>query len=217
MPERPRLTAERRDVIGKSVKRLRLGGRVPANLVETLKASIPLQIDERELAAVVRRGQTGHLVELQWDGSSEPVLLDHVEVHAISNRMQHAIFRRVDLNKSVNVTVPVHFEGASPASQSAELAVIHVHNELHISALPAEIPSYLIADITTLVNAGDAVTIGDLRAADGRFEPLLPRAEHVAVVHHARIAVAEVEEAPAAEGAEVAEDAVEEGEKPEEG
>jgi len=184
--ERPSLTAERRTIVGKAVKRLRWTGRIPASLVESHKPTIPVHLNERELAGVVRRGHTGHLVNLTFDGAVEQVLLDDVDVDAITNRLQHAVLRRVDLTKPVHVTVPVHFEGTPPAAQASDLVVIHALNALEVSALPTEIPSYLIADVSGLSLAGDAVRVAELRAADGAFTALADPAAEVAAVHHAR-------------------------------
>ena len=198
MPERPRLTAGLRTVLGKKVKLLRQQGLIPANLVEPHKASIAIQVAERELAALVRRGASGHLVELVRDDEPQPVLMDHVEIDAITDRLVHATFRLVDLSKPVTVAVPVHLEGAAPASELVGLAVIQMVSEIEVSALPAEIPSYLIGDASRLAEVGDEIRVADLRAADGTFEAVTDPAETVAAVHVPRV-VEEEEEVTAAE------------------
>ena len=192
VPARPRLTAERRTVLGKKVKRLRREGLTPANLVEPLKASVAIQVAESELAGLVRHGGSGHLVDLVWCDETQPVLMDQVEIDAITNRLLHATFRRVDLSKPVTVAVPVHLEGTAPASEVADFVVIQALSEIDVSALPAEIPSYLIGDATVLRDVGDEVRVADLRAADGAFEAVTDPSEAVVAVHLARVAEEEV-------------------------
>ena len=172
MPERHRLAAEPRTVLGKKVRRLRREGVIPANLVQAGHPSIAIQVSERALADLVRAQATGQLVELDSPDVSEPVLMDNVEIDTLTNRLVHLTLRKVDLTKRINVMVRVVLEGRAPASDNAEVVVIQDLQEVEVSALPAEIPSSLVAVVSDLVDIGDAVVVGDLRAEDGVYEPV---------------------------------------------
>ena len=182
MPERLSLSSSPRDMLGKKVKRLRQAGVIPANLVEAGSPSRAIQVPERALADLVRAGVTGQLVELASEESSEPVLMDSVEIDSLSNRLVHATFRKVDLTKSVNVMVRVALVGHAPASDIVELVVLQNLTEIEVSALPAEIPSGLEADVSSLTDVGDEIFVGDLKAIDGAYEPLTHPEESVAQV-----------------------------------
>lgn len=172
MPERQRLAAEPRTVLGKKVRRLRREGVIPANLVEAGRPSIAMQVSERALADVVRAQATGQLVDLESPDISEPVLMDDVEIDTLTNRLVHLTLRKVDLTKPINVMVRVSLEGRAPASDNAELLVLQHLQEVEVSALPAEIPSSLMGDVSGLVDIGDEVCVSDLRSADGTYEPV---------------------------------------------
>ena len=172
MPERHRLAAEPRTVLGKKVRRLRREGVIPANLVQAGHPSIAIQVSERALADLVRAQATGQLVELDSPDVSEPVLMDSVEIDTLTNRLVHLTLRKVDLTKRINVMVRVVLEGYAPASDNAEVVVIQDLQEVEVSALPAEIPTSLVAVVSDLVDIGDAVVVGDLRAEDGVYEPV---------------------------------------------
>ena len=169
-------------MLGKKVKRLRRAGLIPANLVEAGSPSRAIQGPERDLADLVRAGVTGQLVELASEESSEPVLMDSVEIDSLSNRLVHATFRKVDLTKSVNVMVRVVLVGHAPASDIVDLVVLQNLTEIEVSALPTEIPSGLEADVSSLTDVGDEVFVGDLKAIDGAYEPLTHPEESVAQV-----------------------------------
>ncbi len=193
MPERPQLHATERSIRGKRVKLLRQSGEIPANLVEPRRGSTAIQVPERELADLVRHGGAGHLVDLIQDGKTEPVLTESVDLDALTNRLVHAVFRRVDLTKPVTVQVPVQLEGTAPAAEVPDLVVIQTLNEIEVSALPTEIPSRLIGDATSLAEAGDGLLVESLRAADGKYTLVTDPSAAVAAVHFARIAVEEEE------------------------
>ena len=197
MPERPRLTASQREAFGRKVKRLRLSGFVPANIVSPNQPSMAVQVHERDLAALVRRGAGGRLLDLEWEGSTEAMLFDEYELDPITDRLRHATFRRVDLTKPVNVEVAIDLQGTAPAAGTSGLAVIQALTALQVSALPIEIPSLLTADISGLEEPGDEIVVGDLQALDGAYELVSDPSEPVIAVHVLR--VQEEEEEPADE------------------
>ena len=207
MPERHRLAAEPRTVLGKKVRRLRREGVIPANLVQAGHASIAMQVSERALADLVRAQATGQLVDLESSDISEPVLMDSVEIDTLTNRLVHLTLRKVDLTKAINVMVRVQLEGRAPASDNSELVVLQLLQDVEVSALPTEIPSSLIADVSDLVDVGDEVVVGDLRAEDGAYEPVDDPDVIVVQVTAARTVEEEeeeedLEEMPLEEGAE---------------
>lgn len=206
MPERQRLAAEPRTVLGKKVRRLRREGLIPANLVQAGRPSIAMQVSERALADLVRAQATGHLVDLESPDVSEPVLMDSVEIDTLTNRLIHVTLRKVNLSKPIELMVRVSLEGHAPASDNALVVVIQHLQEVEVSALPTEIPSSLIADISGLVDVGDAVAVGDLRAEDGAYEPVIHPDEMVVQVTAARTVEEdevdeELDEVPMEEGA----------------
>lgn len=214
MPERQRLAAEPRTVLGKKVRRLRREGVIPANLVQAGHPSIAMQVSERALADLVRAQATGQLVDLDSPDISEPVLMDAVDIDTLTNRLVHLTLRKVDLTKPINVMVRVSLEGHAPASDNSEAVVLQQLQDVQVSALPTEIPSSLIADVSNLIDVGDEVVVDDLQAEDGAYEPVDDPQATVIQVTAAR-AVEEdeeeddLEEVPLEEGAEATAEAPE--------
>jgi large subunit ribosomal protein L25 len=186
VPERQRLAAEPRTVLGKKVRRLRREGLIPANLVQAGRASIAMQVSERALADLVRAQTTGQLVDLESPDATEPVLMDAVEIDTLTNRLVHVTLRKIDISKPIELMVRVSLTGHAPASDDAEVVVIQNLQEVEVTALPIEIPSSLIADVSSLEEIGDEVRVRDLRAADGAYEPLNDPDEPVIQVIAAR-------------------------------
>ncbi len=182
MPERHRLAAAPRRVFGKKVKRLRREGQIPANVMEAGRSSTAIQAPERDLAELARAQVSGQIIDLQLEGVVAPVLVDGIDVDALTNRLIHATFRKVDMTRPIEVTVRVQLHGSAPASESGEHTVMQLLQEVDVSALPTDIPSLLTADVSGLAEVGDAVLVRDLRAADGAFEPVTAQDAVVAQV-----------------------------------
>src|SRR3954471_15346785 len=85
MPDRPRLAAASRTVIGKKVAHLRREGRLPAVVYGHGVDSESVSVDAHEFELLNRRTAASTLVDLSVDGGrSRPVLVHAIQVHPIS-------------------------------------------------------------------------------------------------------------------------------------
>ena len=167
MPEPQHITAEPRARFGNRVKSLRRSARVPVNLVVPGAKSQPLQVDEHAMAAYVRNhGRTG-LVELQIDGERRLALVDDVDIHPVTRRLLHVVFRHVDADTAVTAEVPLEYVGTAPADARSDLFVVRMLDSLSLNGLPRQIPAVVQVNLENLVDAGDGVHAGDLELAEG--------------------------------------------------
>lgn len=167
MPEPQLIDAEPRVRFGNRVKSLRRSARIPVNLVVPGGESQPLQVDEHSMAAYVRNhGRTG-LVELQVEGERQLALVDDVDIHPVTRRLLHVVFRHVDAGTAVTAEVPLEYVGEAPADARSDLFVVRMLDSLSLNALPRRIPAVVQVNLEVLVDAGDAVHAGDLELDDG--------------------------------------------------
>ena len=186
MPDRPTLTAQARTVFGNRLGHLRRSGVIPANLVVPGSDSVPLQLDEHEMATHLRKLGRGGLVELKMSGDTEVALLQDVDIHPVSSRLQHVIFRHVDMTQPIEVPVNIQFIGDAPADTISGVYVVREVAEVRVRCLPNNIPQEITADISELESAGDSFRIEDLDPIDG-VEFLDEAETPIAVVHLERL------------------------------
>lgn len=167
MAARPAVIVQGRDLFGKKVGRLRSQGIVPVNLVIPGDDSQALQTDERDLVGVLREtGQSG-LVELNSRDATEVALIGDVQVHPVTRRVLHVAFRRIDLNKPIQVAVPIDYVGVAPASAAADRFVAHELQGLEVRCLPDDLPRSIEVDVSSLDQAGDVVRIASVASPEG--------------------------------------------------
>ena len=187
MSETQLITAEPRARFGNRVKTLRRNARIPVNLVVPGGESQPLQVDEHAMAAYVRNhGRTG-LIELQIEGDRQLALVDDVDIHPVTRRLLHVVFRHVDAGTAVTAEVPLEYIGVSPADARSDLFVVRMLDSLSLNGLPRQIPTVVQVDLEQLADAGDAIHAGELPLGDGIT--LMTEAESlVAHVERSRLA-----------------------------
>ena len=156
-----------RSLFGKKVRALRSEGWVPANLVIPGEDSRAFQADERELVAVMKQTARSGLIDLELPDGPEAALIGDLDVHPVTLRLRHITFRKIDLTKPIDVTVPMEFFGDSPASQAGDRFVVHEIMELAVRCLPDAIPQSVSIDESALDQIGDVLRVSSVIAPDG--------------------------------------------------
>lgn len=206
-----KLIAKTRTDLGKGAsRRLRHTDLVPAIVYGAGKAPVSITFEQKELRKVEAiEAFYSSVLDLEIDGASEQVLLKAIQRHAFKEQIQHLDLLRVDATQKLHTTVPLHFinEDSCEAVKNGGV-VAHIVNEIEVSCLPADLPSFLEVDLAN-VELGATVHLSDITLPKGvESAELTKGATHDLSVASITLAkkVAEVEEeevvAPEAEAAE---------------
>ena len=189
------LQATTRTVLGKQVKRLRREGLVPANIYGHNRQSEAVQIPQRELELVAREAGSSGMVELQVDGEKgvRNVLIRRLTYNAVTRRPIHADLYHVRMDEPIVAEVPIHLTGEAPAVRDENGNVLPLLSHVRVRALPGDMPSMIMVDISGLLHVDDAIAVRDLKLPAG-VEAILDPDELVTKVNAPRVIV---EEAPA--------------------
>src|SRR3546814_14000765 len=133
---------------------------------------MPLTVDWRELrAALITDQGLNAVIHLEIDGSRTPTLVKDMQRHKVRRDVLHVDFIRVDLDKTVDVEVPIVIEGEAELVTRENGVVDQVLTALLITAKPADIPSPLVIDISPL-DIGNALRVTDTPLPAGVPPPL---------------------------------------------
>jgi large subunit ribosomal protein L25 len=193
--------AAKRTVQGTSAsRRLRHAGRVPGILYGGKEGPVTIELDHKELFQAARKEAfQSSVITLKLDGQPQSVLLRAMNMHPWKLEVQHVDFQRVLADQKIHMRVPLHFvnQENSPAVKVAGAAVNHVMNDIDISCLPADLPEFILVDLSNLT-IGHSVHVKELQFPKG-VEPVLHRGENPVVASASMPRAAEVEEAAAVE------------------
>jgi len=198
------LEAVKRHTKGKNeARRLRAAGRIPAVMYGAQKAGdapSPEQVtvDPKPFMRILHSASgLNTLITLRvQDGNEARVLVKNVQLDPITHHPLHADFFRVNMDRKINVTVPVTLKGDARGVKVDGGVLDFVHREIEVQVLPANIPDSIEIDITDL-GIGDAVHVRDL-AANASWTPVTDT--DLMILHVISIKVAE-EAAATADGA----------------
>ena len=196
MPDRPRLAAASRTIVGKKVAHLRHEGRLPAVVYGHGLTSESVSVDAHEFELLNRRVGASTLVDLTVDGGkARPVLVYSIQVSPISRRPIHIDLFAVRMTEELTVEVPLVGQGAAPAVELGG-TLVHPTSSVKVRALPDNLPETLHYDLSKLVDYDTLVTVADLDVPDG---VTVQADEHEVIARVLAPRVEVEEEAPAAE------------------
>lgn len=160
--DRLELAVEKRTVVGKGVKKLRREGKLPANIYGEDFASQSVSVDRIAFTKIFRHAKETHVINVSLDGKDIPVLIQNTQKHPLSGNILHVDFRKVNLKKKIEASVPFLFTGESEAVAKKGGDLITQTTHLTVEALPDSIPESIEIDLTKLVEIGDEIKIADL-------------------------------------------------------
>jgi large subunit ribosomal protein L25 len=203
------ITIELRADRGKgAMRRLRVGGKVPAILYGPKRTTTAIAVDAEEFEHKLAHLEGSHLIRLMHGGGSDGdlhermVLVREMQVHPVSGRALHADFYEVDLTERLTVSVTLHFVG-KPVGVVNGGILQPILREVEVECLPTEIPDYIEVDVAGL-DIHDAVHVSDLVLPEGVTSMGDPMRTVVTVLPpsvEAKPVEAAAEVVPAAEGA----------------
>ncbi len=158
------MLAEERKILGKKVKNLRRGGKLPAHVFGKGLGTEHVSVDGKTFLKTFKEaGETG-LIDLKIGAEKiRPVLVRGVQYDPISGSPLHIDFYQVNLSQKVKVPVPIELIGEEPEKvHLGEAIVLQTLNEVEVEALPADLIEKIEVDQSLLKEINDAITLGQL-------------------------------------------------------
>jgi large subunit ribosomal protein L25 len=175
------LKAKRREVIGKQVKALRRQGELPAVIYGRKKEPIAITLNAREAGRILPGLSSSHLITVNVDGDRHTTLVREKQRHPVRGELIHVDFLAVSMTEKLRASVPLAFEGVSPAVEEQDGILVTSLEQLEVESLPRNLPERIMVDISGLQNISDAIYVRDLVVPKG-VEVLTNQDEMVVVV-----------------------------------
>lgn len=167
MGDKIELTLAKRDVFGKKVKKLRREGIVPTIVYGEGMKPLASQGVYQEIVKVVEKA--GRHTPVYLNGAKKGLaIIKRVDKDPVKNTLRHVSFHAIKANEPVVTEVPIRLlnEDESEAKR-AGLVLMQVLEEVEVKALPKDLPEAIEVDVLKLKEAGDKITLGDIKLPKG--------------------------------------------------
>lgn len=216
-----------REQAGKgAARKLRRESQTPAVIYGDKKEPVKVSLDTNTINVEYNKGHLfTTLCEMDVSGEKHVVLARDVQLHPVTDNVEHVDFLRVTAKTKINVMVPVSFENQEDCPGLKEDGVLNVTRyEVELRCQATSIPDSVSVDLSSF-NIGDSVKSTDIQLREGAKFVIDDREFTVATIAAPTVFVEEEEtvegeEGETAEGedaAEGGEEASGEGDAPAEG
>jgi large subunit ribosomal protein L25 len=145
--------AERSEHGKNASRRLRKGGGVPGVVYGLDRPPFSVGVAARKIEEVLglESGRnTIFTLALAGQDRSRAVMIKALQRHPVTERLVHVDFVRVDLARSVRVSVPIRLSGIAEGVKNEGGLLEFILRQIEVECLPADIPEHLDLDVTGL-------------------------------------------------------------------
>lgn len=191
--ERQTIKADKRNVVGKKVKRLRWEGKIPAVIYGRNMDPLPITLDAHDATLTLRRASSSSIFNLDVEGKEHAVLVREIQRDFIKGDYLHVDFQVVSLTEKLRTDVAIELVGEAPVVEDFNALVVSGITEVEVECLPQDLPERIIVDVSGLAEIGNAIYLKDIPAPEN-VEFLTDLEELVAVASSIKEEVVEEEE-----------------------
>lgn len=151
----------------REVKRLRRTGVIPGVVYGDGSVPRSIAVAETVLRAALTGSQGRHaILHVSIDGApAVPSILKEWQSDPVRTKLRHIDLLQIALDKPIVGTVTVTLVGESPGAKLGG-ALNHVLHQVHVQAIPADLPDHVMLDISGL-EVGGVLRVADITASKG--------------------------------------------------
>jgi large subunit ribosomal protein L25 len=166
---------------------------VPAVVYGARVENTSISVPSITFKKVFKEAGESTAITLDLDGVKLDVLIHDVQVDPVHGFPIHVDFLAIDMNKPIEVAIPLEFVGIAPAEKNGLGTLVKVIHEVEIKALPKNLPHTIAVDVSVLETLENQIHAKDIILPVG-VEMLTDANEVVALV--TVVKEEKVEEAP---------------------
>jgi large subunit ribosomal protein L25 len=161
------LKVKKREVFGRKTKKERKSGMTPAVIYGKGFVSQSLWVDTKELEKLLKKTGESTIIELDLsEKEKHNVVINEIQKDPVKGYYLHIDFFKVRMDEKIEKEIRLEFVGESPAVKELGGVLVRSLDELPIKCFPADLPSEINVDISTLKTFEDRIHVSDLALSD---------------------------------------------------
>ena len=135
---------------------------IPAIVYGARVENTIISVPSVDFQKVLKEAGESSTILLDLEGKKIDVLIHDLQVDPVRGFPIHVDFLAVDMNKTVEVEIPLEFTGVAPAEKTGLGTLVKVLHEVIIEALPKDLPHNIAVDLSTLETLDDQIRVSDI-------------------------------------------------------
>ncbi|MBP7006657.1 MAG: 50S ribosomal protein L25 [Candidatus Pacebacteria bacterium] len=146
---------------------LRKEGMVPAVFYGAGNPTTHISVSLVEFKKAWQKAGESTTVKISTPKGDVDTLIHEVQTHPVTDEPIHIDFLAIDMNKKIQVGIPLEFIGVSNAVKGGLGTLVKVLYEVEVEALPKDLPHSIQVDIAKLEGVDSQILVSDIKAPQG--------------------------------------------------
>ncbi len=157
------LAAKSRDVLGRKTNKWRKEGLIPAVVYGKGIEGKNIWVKLLDFKRLIRKSGESTVIDLKIDEKdSRNVLIYDTQKDPVRDTFVHIDFFQVRMDEEIETEVELEYVGEAPAVKELGGVLVKNIDAIEVKCLPADLPSSISVDISSLKTFDDRITLGDL-------------------------------------------------------
>lgn len=161
------LEAQKRNIKTDKNEALREKGFIPAVLYGKKTPSTPIILSQKQFLSIWKDAGESTVVSVKTPEGEFEALIHDIDIDPVTSMPRHADFYVFEKGQKIEVKVPLEFIGTSSAVKELGGVLVKVLYEVHIEALPKDLPHNIEVDVSSLSSFGDQITAKEIKVPAG--------------------------------------------------
>lgn len=165
--DKVKLGSKIRDVFGRKTKKGKQEGMIPAVIYGRGLETRSLWINDLDFSKMIKKSGESTIIELEVEKEkAHNVIIHETQKDPISGKFIHVDFFQVRMDEAIQIEVELEYVGEAPAVKELGGVLVKNMDAVEVKCLPADLPSKIIVDISSLKTFEDHICIKDLDISD---------------------------------------------------
>lgn len=156
------IATETRD-INSNLDQIRSVGKVPAVMYGAGTPSTPIMLSHKDTVKLYKQAGGSTIITLQTDKGQKSALIHDADIDPVSHQLRHIDFLIIDENKTLTLSIPLHFIGEAPAEKQGLGVLVKSVHEIEIEVPAKDLPPSLDVDLTSIITLEDNIYAKDIK------------------------------------------------------
>lgn len=149
------------------LENIRSNGMIPAVVYGARVENTSISVSSVDFIKAWKVARESSTIILDVEGKKIDVLIHDLQVDPVKGFPIHVDFLAIDMNKPVEVSIPLEFIGVAPAEKGGLGTLVKVLHEVEVKALPKDLPHAIDVDISSLQTLEDQIHVSDVKLPSG--------------------------------------------------
>lgn len=141
-------------------QRLRENGHVPGVIYGKNMNTLPIEVNKRQLEALIRQGGERSLINVSIGGENYTAYIKEIQRHPVTRQIIHLDLQQVRADEKIHVSVPIVLKGRAYVEKSG-VVIQQQLKEIEIECTASNMPKQIEFDISHF-KSGDMLKIADM-------------------------------------------------------